>query len=77
MTTPAIVLTGFFLTSVRNTSVIADPGVQDRVEQVDEQIDPHHPGGAAAAQPTPMPDPIISASKGCLSIGFIVIRVTQ
>ena len=34
MTTPAMMLNGFSLTSVRNNSVIADPGVHDRVEQV-------------------------------------------
>ena len=36
MTTPAIMLNGFSLTSLRKKSVIADPGVHDRVEQVDE-----------------------------------------
>ena len=41
----AMMRSGFSLTSLVKNSVIANPGVQDGVDQVDEQIDHHHPGG--------------------------------
>ena len=51
MTTPAVMLSGFSLTNLTKNSFIAHPGVQHSTDQVDHQIDHHHPGGENRLMP--------------------------